>query len=201
MERGVRERPIARDGWPVEATRRRLLEAARLGLSRFGTRKLSMTDVADLAGVTRPTLYRYFPSKEALIAALGEDEQQRYDAGLTAAVRDRPPAERLDAALRFLVDFLQDDRLQALVNIEPAFVLERFAELLPAYRARFAALIAESSTAPVRKRSSTARHDQAADVVVRLAMSYFLFPEPNTKHVADGLRAVARSANHETTPP
>jgi AcrR family transcriptional regulator len=40
---------------PVEATRRRLLDAARLGLARFGSRKLSMTDVAEFAGVSLVT--------------------------------------------------------------------------------------------------------------------------------------------------
>ena len=49
----------------------RILDAAgRLVLS-MGARKLSLSDVATLAGVSRPTIYRYFASKEDLIEALG----------------------------------------------------------------------------------------------------------------------------------
>ena len=48
----------------------RILEAARQLVLRTGVRKLSLSDVATLAGVSRPTIYRYFVSKEDLIDAL-----------------------------------------------------------------------------------------------------------------------------------
>ena len=37
-------------------TRTRLLDATGLGLAQYGPRKLSLTDIAALAGVSRPTL-------------------------------------------------------------------------------------------------------------------------------------------------
>jgi AcrR family transcriptional regulator len=190
VKRAVRERAISGVGGPVESTRRKLLDATRLGLARFGTRKLAMTDVADLAGVSRPTLYRYFPSKEALLAALAEDETQRFDEGLTAALRELSPGRRLDTAVQYMVDSLADDHVQRLVGTEPAFVLERFAQILPAYRARLATLVAEGSTGDGRGRPSRVVSERVAEVAVRLAMSYFLFPEPNRKRISDALRSV-----------
>ncbi len=46
-----------------DSTRTRLLDAANVVLAHYGPRKLSLTDVATHAGVSRPTLYRHFASK------------------------------------------------------------------------------------------------------------------------------------------
>ncbi|MEO3858557.1 TetR family transcriptional regulator [Acrocarpospora sp. B8E8] len=64
-----------------------ILEAAAALIAERGE-SVSMTDVATAAGVGRATLYRYFPSREALLAALLE-------AGL-AEVAQRLADARLD---------------------------------------------------------------------------------------------------------
>jgi len=51
------------------STQQRILAATAEVLSRNGKRKLSLSDVAAQAGVSRPTLYRWFASKEALLSA------------------------------------------------------------------------------------------------------------------------------------
>jgi AcrR family transcriptional regulator len=50
-------------------TRQQILTAAVSAASVHGVSRLSMTDVARVAGISRPTLYRYFASKEELLAA------------------------------------------------------------------------------------------------------------------------------------
>jgi AcrR family transcriptional regulator len=50
-------------------TREQILAAAVTAASVHGVSRLSMTDVARTAGVSRPTLYRYFASKQDLLAA------------------------------------------------------------------------------------------------------------------------------------
>ena len=65
----------------------------------------SMTDVAEAAGVARATLYRYFPSREALLdelaqAALG-DVERRLAAARVEAVA---PEEGIARAVRALVE-------------------------------------------------------------------------------------------------
>ena len=63
-----------------------------------------MSDVAAEA-VSRPTLYRYFGSKEGLLEAFGLYEQDNFDSGIAAAIAGFSGADRLDAALRFVVEF------------------------------------------------------------------------------------------------
>jgi len=64
----------------------RILDAARRLVLSAGARKLSLSDVASLAGVSRPTIYRYFASKEDLIDALGKQEQRRFGAAMERAM-------------------------------------------------------------------------------------------------------------------
>lgn len=64
----------------------RILEAARLLLIEFGIRRTSLDDIARTAGVGRATLFRRFPSREALMRALASREVQRSIAAVDAQV-------------------------------------------------------------------------------------------------------------------
>ncbi len=47
--------------------REQLLDALERCFDRFGIRKTTLADVAEEAGVSRTTIYRYFPDRQALI--------------------------------------------------------------------------------------------------------------------------------------
>ena len=51
------------------STRNRILAATAEVLGRSGQTKLSLSEVALQAGVSRPTLYRWFADKQALLEA------------------------------------------------------------------------------------------------------------------------------------
>jgi len=181
----------ARAATRVETTERRLLDAARLGLARFGTRKLSMTDVAALAGVSRRTLYRHSPSMQDLLDALGADESRRFNAAIADAVREQQPGHRVAAVLRFMADSLGNDHLQQLVFTDPNFVLQRFSTILPELRTNLAALIAREQ--PTGRGSRRAAED-TADAVIRLAMSHYLLPEADAGRFSRSLAAIMTPA-------
>ena len=65
--------PPVRERLTPEARRRQLLEVASAIVSEHGIEKLEMRDLAARAGVTRPVVYRYFPTRHALVLALLED--------------------------------------------------------------------------------------------------------------------------------
>lgn len=65
----------------------------------------SMNDVAEAAGVARATVYRYFPSREALIDELARVAGSDVEARLAAARIDEvQPEEGVARAVRALVD-------------------------------------------------------------------------------------------------
>ena len=53
-----------------DEARRRIVEAATACLDRAGVAKTSLSDVAAEAGVTRQTVYRYFPSLKDILRAV-----------------------------------------------------------------------------------------------------------------------------------
>ncbi|MET0364476.1 MAG: helix-turn-helix domain-containing protein [Sphingobium sp.] len=45
----------------------RIVEAARTCFERYGIRKTTIEDIATAAGVSRPTVYKHFPSKQQIV--------------------------------------------------------------------------------------------------------------------------------------
>jgi len=68
--------------------RARLLEAAARVFTRLGYDSASVEDIAFEAGIGKPTLYRYFPSKEVLFEAVFartlDELEERLDIALAA---------------------------------------------------------------------------------------------------------------------
>jgi AcrR family transcriptional regulator len=80
-----------------------ILEAAAGALVERGE-QASMSDVAAAAGVARATVYRYFPSREALLEALGRAALQDAGERLRAArLAEVPVQEGVARAVRALV--------------------------------------------------------------------------------------------------
>lgn len=65
-----------------EAIRDRIVEASIRYMRVHGSDRLNMMDVANLAGVSRATLYNYFGSKERLLLAAEEAVAEKFNAGM-----------------------------------------------------------------------------------------------------------------------
>src|SRR6266511_6219944 len=96
----------------------RILDAAFDAVRDFGLSRATMEDVAQRAGLSRQTLYRYFPSKDAFIVALISREEERFIAGVRSAIAghdDLGPslAEGVGFVLRFARQHPLLDRLLA----------------------------------------------------------------------------------------
>ncbi len=160
-------------------TTERILDATLEVLARSGPRKLSLSDVATTAGVSRPTLYHWFASKEALLDAFGRYEQDKYDRGLAAAVAGLEGEERLDAVLRHIVDFQQSYSLRRMVDVEPTHVVHQMTRVLPIMRDRLEPLVPGDDAATV------------ASVVTRVALSHALIPDDDPELFYAELRHAA----------
>lgn len=113
---GRRERKKAR-------TRQALADAALRLFTERGFDNVGVREVAEAADVSLSTLFKHFPSKEALVFDLDAD----VESALVAAVRDRAPGQPVLHALR---DHLVRTRT-ALRPDDPVFVL---VESTPALR-------------------------------------------------------------------
>ena len=79
-----------------------LLEAAARVLAREGAARFTTNRVAEAAGVSVGSLYQYYPSKEALVAAVIERHNQEIMTGVYAAVVE-VEAQPLEQAARTLI--------------------------------------------------------------------------------------------------
>ncbi len=81
--------------------RQQLVEAARRVVQRFGYKKTTLEDIAEEGGVSRATLYYYFPNREEVFRALILHEIETLTAAVTRAVDlDDPPDVRLRSLVR-----------------------------------------------------------------------------------------------------
>ncbi|MFI9597441.1 TetR/AcrR family transcriptional regulator [Nonomuraea sp. NPDC052265] len=78
------------------ATRKAIADAALRLFFERGYDRVSVRDVAEAADVSTTTLFKHFPSKEALVF----DEEEDREAELVAAVRGRPEGQSVVEALR-----------------------------------------------------------------------------------------------------
>lgn len=160
----------------VEVTiEQRLLDAALEAATVHGIARLSMGDVAGRAGLSRQTLYRYFPSKDALITAVVSAETTKLiEQVLAAAVAHDDPRASLEAGLLAALRVVRDHPLlDRLVRTEPETLLPLLtAEGSPAMaqvRSVVALIVAERE--PVLADDPVGLR-RFADVVTRLLISY-----------------------------
>jgi len=144
------------------STQRRILAATSDVLARSGESKLSLSDVAQQAGVSRPTLYRWFASKEDLLEAFGVYEREMFDRGVNQATATLRGTDRLDAALRFIVDYQHKYSGVRLVDIEPEVVIAKLSVIIPMMRSRLERLLS-GPNASVK-----------AATAVRVAVSHYM---------------------------
>ena len=93
----------------VDERRRQLLERAIELFATHGYDELSMAKIAREAGVSKPLLYHYFPTKrqlfEAVLAQAAEQHLDRVDWD-----GDLPPAEQLSGSLDAYLSWIEENR-------------------------------------------------------------------------------------------
>jgi len=94
---------------PMRADARRnyqaLLSAANAAFIEQGADDASLEEIARRAGVGIGTLYRHFPTRQALLEAVYRDQVEMMSARAEELLADAPPGEALVVWLRALVEF------------------------------------------------------------------------------------------------
>lgn len=85
-----------------------ILDAAAELFARFGFKKTTLEEIADRAGLAKPSLYHYFESKEDLVSAVVSFESRALLSLLRIEVqRAKGAAKKIEAFVRARYEYLQ----------------------------------------------------------------------------------------------
>jgi AcrR family transcriptional regulator len=88
----------------ASATRQHILDVADELFYRHGARAVGMDELVRQVGLGKMTLYRQFPTKDLLAAAVVERQHEKVMGGIEDAVQNAAePRARLDAAIGYVV--------------------------------------------------------------------------------------------------
>src|ERR1700759_2994760 len=103
---------ILREGDAAAAppyTSERILDAAAEQVEHFGVRRFTLDDVARRLGISRVTIYRYSPKRDALVEAVVLRELHRFLRAIDAAVEPLETLEeKLVEGVVFALAYLRD---------------------------------------------------------------------------------------------
>jgi AcrR family transcriptional regulator len=111
----AKRKPLAQARKPrADSARNRqlLIDAAKAGFAEFGL-NVSLEEIARRAGVGIGTLYRHFPSREAVVEAVYRREVEQLAEAVPQLLETSPAGEALHKWMHLFVDYIATKRLIA----------------------------------------------------------------------------------------
>jgi AcrR family transcriptional regulator len=173
------------------ATEERLLTAALSLVGRRGVKRLGMQEIAEAAGVSRGTLYRYFPSKDSVLAAAADYDAVRFSHGLDAVLANaEQPEERIGAFMAYSFDFIRTHPCRPLFESESGFVIGYLLDHLPSLRDELVFRLGDALDTVPAVASGALGREQLADVIVRLFASSWIIPESDDASLVESVNHI-----------
>jgi AcrR family transcriptional regulator len=171
-----------------DETRRRILNGALHAIGQVGISRLSMRSIADAAGVSRGTVYRYFENKEEVLLAVSLFDQRRYNHGVRRSVDQATPGiDQLRAHLKYSFGFLANHPSRWMVEHEPLFLMGYLTEQLPAMGKALEKSLRDVLKETSAVRSGRLKTNELADLIVRILVSAYLLPGENPEAPLDAI--------------
>lgn len=176
------ERILASSPGQADETSERILNAAVTQAEEFGVRRFTIGDVSQRVGLSRVTVYKYFPGKDRLIEAVLLREMRRFLRDVDEAVAPcETLEERLVEGFVFALGWLRKHRLlNRLLRSEPELIVPhltvRAGPVLTAGRefiASFARREADAGGLPL----SDKEIDAVSELLARGVLSFVLTPD------------------------
>jgi len=182
----VKRKPTAQARKPrADSARNRqlLIDTAKQGFSEVGL-NVSLEEIARRAGVGIGTLYRHFPSREAVVEAVYRREVEQLAEAVPQLLETSPAGEALHKWMHLFVDYIATKRV-----IAPS--LEAAAGQTSALRANSAELIARAVATLVKRAadSGAVRKDIAPSDLLR-AMVGVSYGNPDEAWEASARRLI-----------
>ncbi len=162
---------------PVPDVRQRLVVAAYACVARHGMAKTTVEDIGREAGVSRATVYRYFPGgRDELLQAAVAHGVAEFAVRLYEQIQDAPSLEQvMERGILFAHRaIVEHEVLQRIMETEPELLLPQLTVEGNQVRAAVAAFLLPYLRA--HGVASGVDHTEAADFLARMIMSYMTSP-------------------------
>ncbi len=182
LAEGAPPSPDPAQGAAAAETSERILAAAAQQVEDFGLRRFTIDDVARRLGVSRVTIYRYFPRRNRLVEAVLLRELHRFLEQVGAAVDPCPTLEeKLVEGVVFALGYLHRHRLlQRVLRTEPELILPaltlRAGPVLAAGR-QFIADVARQQPGENRLSLTPTELEAVSELLARAVLSFLLTPD------------------------
>lgn len=185
-------------------TRDRILDSAVHLASVHGLSRLSLSDVAKHVGLSRPTVYRHFPTRDELVAAaVGREASFLVDAVITSIAGINDPRAAVEAAVLEALRLAREHALlDRIIRTEPETLVPLLvAGWNPGHvtvlgRVRLAT---EALLALGLPRMDEVTRRRVADVLARLLISYAINPPDDPPEIVASSVAAMVMSNHDTS--
>lgn len=107
-----RSQPARKLRTDAQRNRQRILEVAKEAFTRSGA-NASLDDIAKQAGVGPGTLYRHFPTRDALLEAVYRTEVEKLASAEQKFAQTMPPTEALRAWMLLFTDYIATKKIIA----------------------------------------------------------------------------------------
>jgi AcrR family transcriptional regulator len=173
---------------PADETRRRILHGALQAIGDTGIARISMRAIAEAAGVSRGTVYRYFQNTDEVLLAVSVFDQRRYNEGVREAVDAAAPGiDKLRAHLKYSFGFLANHPSRWMVEHEPLFLLGYLTEQMPAMGKALERSLGDVLKGAAVVRSGRLKSNELADLIVRTLISAYLLPGAKVEAPLDAI--------------
>jgi AcrR family transcriptional regulator len=183
---------------PFSPMEERILTSALALIGRRGVRRLGMREIAEAAEVSRGTLYRYFPSKDHVLAAAAAYDAQRFSDGIDEVLATtRSPEDRITSFMAYSFAFIRSHPCRPLFESESGFVMSYLLDHLPSLRAELVLRLGDALDAVPAVARGTLNKDQLADVIVRLFASSWIIPETDDASLVQSVNHILQISSEE----
>lgn len=159
----------------------KILSGALDAIAERGVRRLSMSDIIEVSGVSRGTMYRYFSNKEDVLAAVAEFVCTGFETGMREAAEGiEDPIERFRHVMLFYSRYTNENSPDQVFEVEPRFHLSFFRSRFDRYKVAVYSALGPTFEYLEAKLGKTINADGFVEVLVRLQLSTLLVPADET---------------------
>lgn len=190
------------DSQQAEVAVRKILVGTMKALSRHGTQRLSVSDICKASNVARGTFYRYFNSKENVLAAVGRHFEESITLAFNAVIEADPePAVRVEIVLNTLTAHrASGGDLNRMLDVAPEFTLALIRDSFPHLVDIVTEALGPAADESPLVISGALTKRQLGDLFLRSVMSTLLLPGNRSDEVPALVASLFQSGAKEKQP-